>query len=145
MQLGRFQGETRAEARGRTRGWMHLATKFVCRLCGTSPRQQVHHIRQQVNTSAAHHLLIPPHVFAACAEPTPDNQYTTFKPTHIHKISFPTCVCRLCGTSSRTDPRPKTTITPHALPLLRNQLPTTLLNTSMFTFHSFLTVCQCTK
>ena len=27
-------------------------------------------------------------VFAACAEPTPHHQYTTFKPTHIHQISF---------------------------------------------------------
>ena len=27
-------------------------------------------------------------VFAACAEPTPHHQYTTFKPTHIRQISF---------------------------------------------------------
>ena len=81
MQLGEFQGETRAEARGRTRGWMHLATKFVCRLCGTSPRQHTT-------------------VFAACAEPTPDNQYTTFKP-NIMKRYFRVNICRLCGTNSR--------------------------------------------
>ena len=29
-------------------------------------------------TAHAHHLLIPPHAFAAYAEPAPDNQYTTF-------------------------------------------------------------------
>ena len=27
-------------------------------------------------------------VFAACAEPTPHHQYTTLEPTHLHQISF---------------------------------------------------------
>ena len=33
---------------------------------------------QLPTTSTPHHLLIPPHAFAAYAEPTPNNQYTAF-------------------------------------------------------------------
>ena len=54
---------------GKNNGF-NASVQCVCRLCGTNSRQPVHHICSKIN------------VFAACAEPTPDNQYTTFKPTH---------------------------------------------------------------
>ena len=105
----------------------NASVQCVCRLCGTNSRQPVHHIWSKIN------------VFAACAEPTPDNQYTTFKPTHelvhaamrhhllkcgtlggvpwylLSDLVSTTCVCRLRGTNSRQPAH-------HCLPLMRNHL-----------------------
>ena len=59
-------------------------------------------------------------IYAECSALSPEEprHYNQHKAKHLlttnrfHTTS--TCVCRLCGTSSRTDPRPKTTIPPHA-------------------------------
>ena len=59
-------------------------------------------------------------IYAECSALSPEEprHYNQHKAKHLlTTIRFrttSTCVCRLCGTSSRTDPRPKTTIPAHA-------------------------------
>ena len=59
-------------------------------------------------------------IYAECSALSPEEprHYNQHKAKHllttIRLRTTSTCVCRSCGTSSRTDPRPKTTIPPHA-------------------------------